>query len=397
MSDLQPSNAASFTIVEITAPSLQKAVMKRMKRFVPFALSLFVYTAKRVWAAVPGEPVLDPAGPEPGSAESSNVDVDSVCGVLTGKTFPMSKNRRAGILSWAAVDPAARGQGLGRALYERAVHDLTAEGAEDLFGCIEGLNPASYRLLQSEGFVRMSFTRQLRRYGVIGLLRVWFGTVHIPDVGHFLWVRRADGEPLPERHSSEPSQAAAWFGNLLASVVLLLATFWRWNPSELPGWEAVVVAAATLLLLYGTRELAMRAVAARLRLPVRFRAWESGYNLSIAIALLFGGVFPVPGNLYPADEARPGSNPARTLGPVAAAGAVAILMLTGAAEYLKPLSSGLPASILAMTAFLGKTVALFDIVFAFFPFVAYNGCRIWAWNRLAWGVFAATTLALFFV
>jgi hypothetical protein len=46
---------------------------------------------------------------------------------------------------------------------------------------------------------------------------------------------------------------------------------------------------------------------------------------------------------------------------------------------------------------IGLSLILFDIVLVFFPFVSFNGRRIWDWNKLLWGFLALATVMLFFV
>jgi len=132
---------------------------------------------------------------------------------------------------------------------------------------------------------------------------------------------------------------------------------------------------------------------------MRYRAWESGFPLSLLIALAFGGQYPVPGSFYPTSDRWRYRDLLPKLGPVALAGVLPPLILTWGAWALSRLGGLTPEvshwvnSALAM----GQILTLFDVVLVFFPFVSFNGRRIWDWNKLIWAGVALATVALFFV
>jgi hypothetical protein len=141
----------------------------------------------------------------------------------------------------------------------------------------------------------------------------------------------------------------------------------------------------------------MQWMARRQKMSVRYRAWESGFPLSLLIALAFGGQYPVLGSLYPTTDRWRYRDLLPKLGPVALSGALPALALTWGAWALSRFGG------LGMSQWIGSTMAiglfltLFDVVLVFFPFVSFNGRRIWDWNKLLWGFCALATLALFFV
>lgn len=59
------------------------------------------------------------------------------------------------------VDPAAQGRGLGRALYERLIETLTAQGFTQAIGVIAGENGVSTRLHEATGFARNGVYRKV--------------------------------------------------------------------------------------------------------------------------------------------------------------------------------------------------------------------------------------------
>lgn len=59
------------------------------------------------------------------------------------------------------IDPAYHGRGVGRALYQRLIRTLAAQGYRRLIGSVTVPNPASERLHESFGFVRVGHYPQM--------------------------------------------------------------------------------------------------------------------------------------------------------------------------------------------------------------------------------------------
>jgi hypothetical protein len=190
-----------------------------------------------------------------------------------------------------------------------------------------------------------------------------------------------------------------WWGNWLVNALIYLIALWKNNGfGPLP--LAIVIQIPLLLALFlGTRTLAMQWMAHRNKMAVRYRAWESGFPLSLLIALAFGGQYPVPGSLYPTSDRWRYRDLQPKLGSMALAGALPTLALTWGAWALAqfgglgPVASQWIDSVMTVS----YGLVLFDIVLIFFPFVSFNGRRIWDWNKLIWGLCALATVALFFV
>ena len=127
--------------------------------------------------------------------------------------------------------------------------------------------------------------------------------------------------------------------------------------------------------------------------------WESGFNLSLPLALLFGFYFPVPGGLYLKQPLWRYRDRIPEYGRIGLAGALPTLLLSWALillRYFIPSSPWVGTMFNAM--FQGAYFfAIFDILLVFFPFVSFNGRRIWDWNKLTWLVCALAVVALFVV
>ena len=143
----------------------------------------------------------------------------------------------------------------------------------------------------------------------------------------------------------------------------------------------------------------MKWMARRQKLYIRCRAWESGFPLSLLIALAFGGPYPVLGNFYPTSDRWRYRDLLPKLGPVALSSVLPGLALTWGAWALSQFLGLAPdvSHWISSAMNMGLIMMLFDIVLIFFPFVSYNGRRIWDWNKLVWGFCALATVILFFV
>ncbi len=299
-------------------------------------------------------------------------------------------DRRGGVMLWLMVDPGARGLGVGGRLVDAALRSFEERGCQEVFACVEGYNSSSANLFAARGFTMLSLGEQLRRYGLLGTLLLWLRTSRLGgDVGHFLWARPGQLKP------DDP--ALQWWISVFASTLVLLLAGWRgswlggFGPTTILGALVIVVA------LCGLREGAMR-LAARLQgLEVRHRAWESAFPLSIAIALALGMFLPVLGSIYPRQRTWRYRDLLPKLGPMAFAGASAMLIFAWAAwalaQFGGPLSEGAVWLRAAHTA--GLMLAAFDVLLPFSLFTSFDGRRVWDWNRPAWGALAAAVLGLF--
>jgi ribosomal protein S18 acetylase RimI-like enzyme len=299
-------------------------------------------------------------------------------------------DRRGGVMLWLMVDPGARGLGVGGRLVDAALRSFEERGCQEVFACVEGYNSSSANLFAARGFTMLSLGEQLRRYGLLGTLLLWLRTSRLGgDVGHFLWARPGQLKP------DDP--ALQWWIGVFASTLVLLLAGWRgswlggFGPTTILGALVIVVA------LCGLREGAMR-LAARLQgLEVRHRAWESAFPLSIAIALALGMFLPVLGSIYPRQRTWHYRDLLPKLGPMAFAGASAMLIFAWAAwalaQFGGPLSEGAVWLRAAHTA--GLMLAAFDVLLPFSLFTSFDGRRVWDWNRPAWGALAAAVLGLF--
>jgi len=318
-------------------------------------------------------------------------------GAVVLRTFGLpgsgrDEDPRGGVMLWLMVDPGARGLGVGGRLVGDALRSFEERGCQEVFACVEGYNSSSANLFAARGFTILSLGEQLRRYGSLGTLLLWFRISRLGgDVGHFLWAR--PGQLKPD------SPALQWWVGALANALVLLLAGWRSN--WLGDFDPTIMLGVVLIVvtLLGLREVAMWLAARLMRLPVRHRAWESAFPLSLGVAIAIGVFFPAVGSIYPRQGVWSYRDLISKLGPVAFAGALAVLVFAWVTWAL----AGFGGLSLEITQWVdgarraGLMLAVFDVLLPFSPFASFDGRRVWDWNRAAWGVLAVVVLGLLLV
>lgn len=307
-------------------------------------------------------------------------------GGMVLRTIARAGGRRMGFVDWVFTDPAARGQGVAGRLLEEALRLFEQQGCAETAACVEGHNTRSSAVFAQRGFGLLSPGEQVRRFGG-SVLGVWLDMGHLYDVGHFVWAR-----PAPTRPDSPALQ---WLGTWLANALIALVGLWRQAGfASLEPLAAAAAAAATLLVL-GLRAAAMALTARLLGLRVRFRAWESGLPIGLAIASATGFYFPSPGGVYPAAARWNGDDERARLGPAALMGTLttlAVLWLSKLALLGGVGEAGAARIGFEMLVRVSLPLALLDSLPAFWPFTAFNARRLWEWKRWAWALCAAAAL-----
>jgi GNAT superfamily N-acetyltransferase len=350
-------------------PEDRKQVMAIMRRSFPAFMQLFLSLSENTLIAESGGRIF---------------------GGIVLKVFDLPKGSgKGGVVEWIFTSPEARGLGAGQALIEAGLAWLEDSGCSQVFAIVEGYNTSSSKLFATRGFSILPFREQVRRFGLFGLFRVWFASFHITDVGHFLW-----GKPST---ALADTPAPQFLGTLIINALTAALVVWRSWQFGRPDLAAMGAFPLAVLVLIELRTIAMVFAGRRQRLDLRFRAWESGFNLSIPLALLFGFFFPVPGSLYPKQPLWRYRDQRKEYGLIGLAGILPALAIAWALFFLLRITS-LPASVnsLLSLAFTGAFFfAIFDVLPIFFPFVSFNGRRIWDWNKAVWAICAAAMLALF--
>jgi GNAT superfamily N-acetyltransferase len=367
---------------------------------------------------------------------------NSIVGAIVLEVFSVPGRGTGGLVSWVFTSPEARGLGTARTLVTEAMRWFDDHGCTTVFACIEGHNTSSANMFAGLGFEVMTPSAQLNRYGP-GIFRVWKNTSHLFDLGHFLWYRDTARDPnsteaedsarAPHQDTAQddtssglPVQTAsgvsAWWVNLAVNLCIgalfVLRTGWFTSfNSVLFLWTGMAICLVT-----GLRSVAMKTASVVLRFPVRYQPWETFHVLSGLIAVVFGGMLPVPGSFYPVKNTWRYKENLPQLGWMATAGTLAVLLpgaillmithyaLPGIEEFA---ASGhtIPGTAFFSPVFSGSAIAagmntiftivrvflIFELLLPFFPFGCFNGRRILDWKPAVWVFLALATVLLWVV
>ncbi|MCG8501878.1 MAG: GNAT family N-acetyltransferase [Firmicutes bacterium] len=309
-----------------------------------------------------------------------------VLGAIVLKTFEISQNSKGGLIAWVFTVPEARGLGLGQTLSEAGIDFLEKQGCKEIFAAVEGHNTSSAKLFASRGFGILSPGQQFHRYGV-KVLKLWLKTSHLIDVGHFLWMK-----PAPEQKAKPSLQL---WGTMLLTCLVWPLLLWRMaggiNPMR---WLGLSIAA---IILFGIRYAAMILTARRQGLQVRYRAWESGFPLSIAVAVVLGGTYLIPGNVYPSGHDWRYKDLLLKLSRMALYAILSVLIITilaGASVHFKLIHPALTVFFRSIF-HVGTALLLVDTCLVFLK--CYNGRRIWDWSKSVWLILTIIIISLLYI
>ena len=309
-------------------------------------------------------------------------------GAIMLKLFKLPHNRKGGSISWIFVAPEARGRRLGQCLVEAGLNFFESQSCDEILVSVEGFNTSSSKLFAMRGFGILSPAAQFQRYG-LATFSIWAKLFHYFEMGYFLWAR-----PAPQEADSSTLQ---WWGTIIANSVLGFLMLWRLGNTRAIDPVMWLMLPPILIVLFGLRYLGMWLMAFRQGLKVRFRAWESGFPLSLAITLAFGGaMYPIPGGVYPITNQWRYRDWLPKLGWVALAGTLPVLLLVWGVWGISQIDIPSPylRAGLNVTLWLGKPLVLFDIALPFFPFICFNGRCLWDWNKVIWALLATAAIVM---
>lgn len=312
----------------------------------------------------------------------------ALVGALTVRIAQIG-DARVGILDWAVVDPRCQGQGIGKALLERALLELRQQGCDKIITTgVDGYNSSSWNAAYAHGLRYWPPAQQIREFG-------WRWPkllLLIPHVGISTFILH-----LPAGQQQEAPVTAGV--RALLGVILFLGLFLlpvsavrnvAWaslTPSDLlaPLAPAILLWGALLTALYlGVRGAGHWLAARALRLPLTFRLWESGWLMATLLAVAFGAFLPGFGGSYYIRQSRLDTSQARpALGKIMLAGvapSLALLALFTLGGQLSPAAG--PVAELGRT--IGLTLGLTDTLLFFSPFQALPAGHIWRWRRAVW-------------
>jgi Zn-dependent protease len=176
----------------------------------------------------------------------------------------------------------------------------------------------------------------------------------------------------------------AWAGTSIAYAIALLGG----QIFNSRFWVALAIAALTAGVGILLHELAHRIVARGYGAEAHFIANNAWLVLSVVVA--FGGFFiAAPGAVW-----HRGTRTLQQGGIIAVAGpatniALALLFLAGSLLF--------PSGLLGLACDVGYRINAFLAFFNMLPFGPFDGAKVFAWNKIIWGVVLGVSLLMTFV
>lgn len=343
----------------------KKAVYRVMRKaFAPF-LWLFFYLTKDVLVAEDQGEIVG-------------------CVVLKVRT----KWEGLGLIAWICTHPKWKGKGIGQMLIDEGIQVLEERGCKEIAASVEGYNTSSAKLFSHRGFRQFPVSSQFTHFGW-RIFAVWWSLFHFFDVGHFLWIKT-------EKELSKNSKKQFPWTILIQSVFFLFA-YLRWNQFKNVGGGDFIAILLAFTVIYLIRFLPMLAVANAYKLKTEYRVWESAHVLNGLVSLLFAGVVPAPGGLYPADMRYTYRDKKQVLGLMALFSNTAMLtfLIIMKLFLFNVLEGIVPAGTLNTFYSVAMNVVLLDVFFPFMPLVSYNSRRVWDYNKIFWFLHVAVLIFLF--
>ncbi len=275
-----------------------------------------------------------------------------------------------GVISWIFTCREARGRGVAQKLLEAGTDQLAKLGCSDLIAVVEGDNTSSSNRFASLGFYRTNAWEQVRNFST-RLPSVLLHSLHVFDIGFFLWHKRISEEPY---RSPDIPPILYWL--FMLAVLFVLS----------PG-----ISLPVLCIILGIRQgAALLGYRLASRTPVTYRVWGTGLILSGVISLLFGSFFPAVGSLYPEKSSWNYNQYRKALGISAGCAAWAVI-LTAAL-----LASGIVPDHNS-AGHLMAALLFFDILLPIFPFSSFSSGRMLKYSRIWYGITAAVAAVMVFI
>ncbi len=311
------------------------------------------------------------------------------------RTFSLPSGRKVGFVAWLMTHPEYRGRSFAKLLINASNAHLQAQDCDDIATDVEGYNTGSANAFFRSGYQRLSMWQLVRRWSLLDVIWFWIKSRWAIDPGHFLWVAEAvgkDASPWRDRSLS------LLFNTLLALLATLMGggLFLSGGSVTLSIHSGAAFIAGIGSLL-AAREMGLRLVSVYYRQPLEYRAWSGGWGLSLLIALGFGKVLPLPGNLYPSKDGWSTRDLQTMFGQGAIVSTLLVICLILLGSYsIKAQSSDFFAQFGYVLLAVGKPLLLFDTLVAVAPFEGFNGRHLRDYNRWVWIILSAFSVILLF-
>lgn len=146
------------------------------------------------------------------------------CAVIDGKIvgaiqlkFYTGGGKKFGYYEYAFIDPDYHNKGVGNVLYSAVAEYLWAQDCKVLTALVKEDSVGSWSLLMKNGFTRISLLEVVRQFGLLGALRLYFGSI----LGMDYYVALPGQKCVADKGGSLKQIAAYLFANFLLFFCML--------------------------------------------------------------------------------------------------------------------------------------------------------------------------------
>ena len=305
----------------------------------------------------------------------------------------LPSGNKIGFIAWLMTHPEYRCRGLANKLVKSSTALLQLRHCDNIVTDVEGYNTSSANVFYRSGYRRISVWQYFSRWNLLDSTWLSIKTGLAFDPGHFLWV--ADAVP-PQINPWREQTYTVLFNTLFAVFAFSLGNGIFSDSRMIPSVQTVVAIFIAVGILLSVREIGMKIVAWLYKCSVEFRSWSGGWAISLLVALAFGNIFPLPGNIYPRGDGWSVRHYQGMLGQGAIVSNLFILCLIIMGSLLKNTASNefLGHFALALL-FVGKPLLVFDTLVAVAPFEGFNGRHLRDYNHLIWLVLSTIAVIVF--
>lgn len=306
---------------------------------------------------------------------------DKIVGGVFYKIATYGK-KKLGTIDFIFVDPSVHGKGVGKQLYEYAVIFLWEQGCDALAAIVRDDNIASWGIFVNGGFVRAGLPKLARLLGLSGIAKMFLTTYGV-SIGYECYIALPGREEtlIYEKSASSAGQILAYITINLSIVAFLLFVI-----------EHGLSFLAASLFVFSSCVLTGYTGTLLSKHKWRFRLVAGGAGICLLgiITMLVFKVFcfiPLVGNWYPHKyENSPHFKRDMAINAIFVwAYLLALSAITIITDTFTPF--------LTYVSYIASILLIIRCI-PFDPATSYGGGRVFQWNKLVYGIFAAASVSI---